>query len=212
LKTIIENENKNMRIKISRESMNEKFFSAKSLGETAFRLRGGVWTLLFLLMLFLARPAPRSLLWGFSLVFAGQALRFWAVGCIGRYRGERVTAMSLTTWGPYAFVRNPLYVGNGLIGLGWGLTAGPLPTVVFVITFVLLYTVLIVPHEESFLSEKFGAEYDRYRETTGRFFPRGWPKGRIAGPFDKRVLWVSERYSLLTTVAGSFLIGVRVLF
>jgi protein-S-isoprenylcysteine O-methyltransferase Ste14 len=181
----------------------------KRLGETAFRLRGGVWTLLFVAMLLLARPTPRSLLCGGGLVVAGQALRFWAVGCIGRYRGERVGAVALTTWGPYAFVRNPLYVGNGLIGLGWGLMAGFLPTAVFVITFVLLYTVLIVPHEEAFLSEKFGEEYGRYKETTGRFFPRAWPGGRIAGPFDKGVLWTSERHSLLMTVAGSLLIAAK---
>jgi protein-S-isoprenylcysteine O-methyltransferase Ste14 len=165
-----------------------------------------VWTLLFVVILLSAHPSGQSVLWGLPFVVLGQALRFWAVGCIGRYRGERVGAQTLTTWGPYAFARNPLYAGNGLIGFGWGLTAGFLPMVIFVITFVLLYTVFIIPHEESFLSEKFGAEYSRYRERTGRFFPLKWPKGRIAGPFDKRVLWASERYSLLTTVVGSLLI------
>ncbi|MDR1378147.1 MAG: isoprenylcysteine carboxylmethyltransferase family protein [Synergistaceae bacterium] len=184
-------------------------YSLKRIGEKAFRLRGGVWTLLFAAMLFLAHPTPSSMLWGGPLVAVGQALRFWAVGCIGRYRGERVGAMTLTTWGPYAFVRNPLYLGNGLIGLGWGLMTGFWPTVFFVITFVLLYTVFIVPHEESFLSEKFGMEYGRYKERTGRFFPKAWPVGRIAGPFDKRILWTSERHSLLTTVGGSLLIAVK---
>ncbi|MDR1978075.1 MAG: isoprenylcysteine carboxylmethyltransferase family protein [Synergistaceae bacterium] len=183
-----------------------KFRVAQSIGEKAFRLRGAVWTLLFVAIILLAHPSRRSILWGLPWVALGQLLRFWAVGCIGRYRGEKVGARALTTWGPYAFVRNPLYVGNGLIGLGWGLMAGFLPVLIFVITFVLLYTVLIVPHEESFLSEKFGAEYSRYKERTGGFFPVAWPRGRIAGPFDKRVLWTSERHSLLTTVVGSLLI------
>jgi protein-S-isoprenylcysteine O-methyltransferase Ste14 len=136
----------------------------------------------------------------------GQALRLWAAGCIGRYRGERVGALVLTTWGPYAFIRNPLYAGNALIGLGWSVMAVPFAAVIFVITFILLYTVLIVPHEEAFLLEKFGAEYSRYRETTGNFFPRRWPGDRISGPFDSKILWVSEFYSLLMTVAGSLLI------
>ncbi|MDR2180853.1 MAG: isoprenylcysteine carboxylmethyltransferase family protein [Synergistaceae bacterium] len=183
----------------------------KSLREMAFRLRGGVWTLLFLVILLSGHPSRQSILRGLPLVVLGQALRFWAVGCIGRYRGEKVGAEKLTTWGPYAFARNPLYIGNGLIGLGWGSMAGFLPTAIFVVTFVLLYTVLIIPHEESFLSEKFGAEYSRYTERTGRFYPVKWPKGRIAGPFDGRVLWKSERHSLLTTVAGSLLIIARAL-
>ena len=179
------------------------------LREKAFHLRGGVWTLLFLMILFLAHPSMASALTGFPLVLLGQALRFWAVGCIGRYRGEQVGAETLATWGPYAFVRNPLYAGNGLIGLGWGLMAGPWATLAFVVIFVLLYTILIVPHEEAFLLEKFGDEYRRYRERTGRFFPKGWPAGLIGGPFDAQVLWRSERHSLLTTVAGTFLILVR---
>jgi protein-S-isoprenylcysteine O-methyltransferase Ste14 len=194
---------------MSAEPASTKSSGVKSMGERAFQLRGGVWTLLFVVILLTAHPSKQSILRGLPLVALGQGLRFWAVGCIGRYRGERVGAQTLTTWGPYAFTRNPLYVGNGLIGLGWGSMAGFLPTVIFVITFVLLYTVLIIPHEESFLSEKFGAEYNRYRERTGRFFPMKWPKGRISGPFSKRVLWESERYSLLTTVVGSLLIIAR---
>jgi hypothetical protein len=115
----------------------------------------------------------------------------------------------LTTWGPYAFIRNPLYAGNALIGFGWSIMADPMAIAVFVIAFVLLYTVLIVPHEESFLLEKFGVEYSRYRERTGSFFPTSWPGGRISGPFDRKILLVSELHSLLTTVVGSLLIIVK---
>ena len=178
-----------------------------ALRKKAFQLRGGVWTLLFFVILLLAHPTRHSVLAGLPLVVAGQLLRFWAVGCIGRYRGEQVGAQKLATWGPYAFVRNPLYVGNGLIGLGWGIMAGPWATLVFVVTFFLLYTVLIVPHEESFLLEHFGVEYRQYRERTGAFFPKSWPVGRISGPFEKGVLWLSERHSLLTTVVGTILIA-----
>ncbi|MFC2593742.1 MAG: isoprenylcysteine carboxylmethyltransferase family protein, partial [Fretibacterium sp.] len=67
-----------------------------------FKLRGGIWTVLFLMILFLARPTLRSVLLGLPLVLLGQGWRFWAVGCIGRYRGEVVGAERLVTWGPYA--------------------------------------------------------------------------------------------------------------
>ena len=178
----------------------------KTIREKAFQLRGGIWTLLFFAILCLARPTKLSIACGVPLIILGQSLRFWAAGCIGRYRGEFVGALSLTTWGPYAFVRNPLYIGNAFIGFGWSLMADPLAIAVFVITFVLLYTVLIVPHEESFLLKKFGVEYSRYMKMTESFFPTAWPGGRIAGPFDGKVLWKSESHSLLTTVVGSLLI------
>lgn len=179
--------------------------------ELAFKLRGGVWTLLFFVMLFLAHPTFYSLLLGLPFVVTGQLLRFWAVGCISRYRGEKVGAVTLATWGPYAFVRNPLYVGNGLIGLGWGLMCGPLATLLFFLVFLFLYVILIVPHEESFLTHKFGSDYLAYKEKTGAFFPRSWPAGRIHGPFDKKVLWASERHSLLTAVVGTLLITLKTL-
>ncbi|GHS87430.1 hypothetical protein AGMMS49957_07260 [Synergistales bacterium] len=183
------------------------------LREKAFQLRGGVWTLLFAVVLALARPTGESFIWGLPFVFMGQALRFWGVGCVRRYRGERVGAEKLTTWGPYAFVRNPLYVGNGLIGLGWGVMAGPLPLLIMSVTFFLLYTVLIVPYEEDFLLGKFGEEYERYKRKTGAFFPVRWPERQeITGPFDRSVLWVSERHSLLTTAVGSFLIALKCFF
>jgi protein-S-isoprenylcysteine O-methyltransferase Ste14 len=157
----------------------------------------------------MAHPTKLSVACGLPFVVLGQAIRFWAAGCIGRYRGERVGAQALTTWGPYAFVRNPLYAGNALIGFGWSVMSDPLAIAAFVITFVLLYTVLIVPHEESFLLKKFGDEYSRYRERTGRFFPVAWPGGRVSGPFDRKVLWKSEFHSLLTTIVGSLLIIIK---
>ena len=181
----------------------------RTFREKVFRLRGGIWTLLFLLILILAHPTRQSLLLGLPLVLLGQLWRFWAVGCIGRYRGESVGAERLTTWGPYAFMRNPLYFGNGLIGLGWGLMAGPWAALLFLISFFVLYGLLIVPHEESFLLFKFGDEYRDYRRRTGAFLPRAWPSGRIAGPFAANILWISERHTLFSTLAGTLLIAAK---
>ena len=175
----------------------------------AFRMRGGLWTLLFVLILVMARPTPRSLTMGLLPVVVGQLWRFWAAGSIGRYRGETVEAQRLTTWGPYALMRNPLYFGNGLIGLGWALMAGPWAVLAFVVGFAVLYGRIIIPWEENFLLEKFGAEYENYRRDTGAFFPRSWPR-RIRGPFDAKILWRSESHTVLTTVAGTCLIAARI--
>lgn len=173
----------------------------------AFRLRGGIWTALFLLILLWARPAPSRIFFGLALVVAGQLLRFWAVGCITLYRGEQVKAARLTTWGPYAAVRNPLYVGNGLIGLGWAWMSGPGTALFFLGAFALLYGYLIVPHEEAFLEGQFGQDYRDYKARVGAFFPKStaFLKG-LKGPYDRSVLLRSEVHSLWITVAGTVLI------
>ena len=183
--------------------------------ERAFQLRGGLWTALFVLILVMAHPTPRSLALGLIPVVLGQLWRFWAAGSIGRYRGESVGAERLATWGPYALMCNPLYFGNGLIGLGWGLMAGPWAAILFVVSFALLYGAIIIPHEESFLLEKFGAEYQAYRETTGAFFPRrpGLRRGaiRLRGPFSWEVLRRSEIHTVISTVIGTLLIAAKML-
>src|ERR1044072_9508963 len=60
--------------------------------------------------LFFARPTPKMLLIGASVSLLGLALRAWAAGHIRKYA-------QLATSGPYAFTRNPLYLGRFLLGL-----------------------------------------------------------------------------------------------
>lgn len=181
----------------------------QSMRAWAFKYRGGIWTALFAVILALARPLPSRIAAGIALVVVGQLLRFWSAGCIRRYRGESVKAERLATWGPYALVRNPLYVGNGLIGLGWAWMSGNLAVAVFVVVFWLVYDVLIVPHEEAFLRSTFGKEYDEYCNRVGRFFPKDLSaetRRRVHnGSFDASILLKSEIHSLWVHVLGTVL-------
>ena len=172
-----------------------------------FKLRGGLWTALFLAVLYLAGPvAPWALLTGLFLVALGQGIRFWAAGSIVRYRGEEVGAQQLVTWGPYGLVRNPLYIGNGLIGAGWGMMAGWGAFLLFILAFILLSGVVIVPWEEAFLRRRFAEEYEEYASRTGRFLPKKWTLRDLDGPFTAEVLWRSERHSVFVTLAGTALL------
>lgn len=181
----------------------------KELQRHAFHLRGGVWTVLFVAILFVSSPSPTRVLLGLFPVLIGQALRFWAVGCIVLYRGEKVKAERLVTWGPYSFARNPLYVANGLIGLGWGIMSGFWGLVLFILTFLVLYGLLIVPWEERFLCKKFGKSYLSYCCSVGAFFPRAWPPVLISGPFDPSIIWKSEIHSVAVNLLGTALIWSR---
>lgn len=136
-----------------------------------------------------------------SLVVAGEALRLWAVGVAGkltRTRGANVK--TLVTGGPFAIVRNPLYLGNfaaayGVVVLSkveWLLWAFP-PL------FALQYAA-IVAWEERVLSTAFGETYDRYRAAVPRWLPsfRGAAGG---GQWESRIAWRSERDTIIGLLA-----------
>lgn len=172
-----------------------------------FRMRGGLWTLLFMVILFTAQKASRGrVLAALAVIVIGQLWRFWAAGTIGLYRGENVKAQRLAITGAYALMRNPLYFGNFLIGLGWSIIAGLHAVIIFLVCFYLLYVVVIIPHEEEFLREKFGLEYAAYCSRVKRFWPVSLKTEDLSGKFDVSVLKKSEVHTLITTLAGTIII------
>ncbi|RMG49371.1 MAG: DUF3108 domain-containing protein [Acidobacteria bacterium] len=127
------------------------------------------------IVVILARPTPRSLLIGGLISLLGLGMRAWAAGYIRKDE-------QLTTWGPYAYLRHPLYVGSFLLGLGVTVASGDVILVVsFVILFILLFSSAMV-REASHLRELFPEEYPRYERAVPAFFPRLTPyragKGR----------------------------------
>ncbi|MBU4479596.1 MAG: isoprenylcysteine carboxylmethyltransferase family protein [Candidatus Omnitrophica bacterium] len=105
---------------------------------------------------------------GMWLVLAGLCIRFWAAGFIKKIR-------VLTTAGPYAFVRNPLYVGNFLIGLGFCLAVpAHFLSIIYGVLFFYFYAGT-VKKEEILLSDLFGKEYLEYKQAVPAFIPRLTP-------------------------------------
>ncbi|MFP4482917.1 MAG: methyltransferase family protein, partial [Thermovirgaceae bacterium] len=176
-----------------------------NLQNLAFKYRGGIWTVLFVWVLFMAEPLKAHILPGLIFVTAGQGIRLWAAGTITLYRGEKVKAERLVTWGPYSLCRNPLYVANGLIGLGWCFLSGNLQTLwVYFLFFAGLYVFFVIPHEERFLAASFPEDFREYTRRVGRFFPKTVPSaGSLSGPFSGKVLWRSERHSCIVTCVGT---------
>jgi len=165
---------------------------------------------LYLIVFLVAEPTWEKFSFGVFFVVLGQLLRFWAAGCIGKYRGEIVGANKLVTTGVYALARNPLYFANGLIGVGWGIISGWSALFIFIIAFVIIYVLIIIPREESFLREKFGVEYVAYCRKTGMFYPKTFPVDIKSVNYDLHVLWKSERYSLYMTILGTALLALKI--
>ncbi|HET9378683.1 MAG TPA: isoprenylcysteine carboxylmethyltransferase family protein [Chthoniobacterales bacterium] len=120
---------------------------------------------------------PLSLL----LVLLGLGLRALASGFAGRHtRTADIEGPSLTTGGPYAFVRNPIYSGSMILGLGVvGLIGSWVMLIPYGLVFGLFYF-CIIPAEEQFLLRTFGAQYQSYCDNVPRFFPRIRPWSQAA--------------------------------
>jgi protein-S-isoprenylcysteine O-methyltransferase Ste14 len=143
-----------------------------------FRLYFGLAVAIIALQWLCPKPlfgAPYGLVHTLSLsvIAAGLTLRSWAAGCAGRHtRSDRIEAPSLATGGPYAYVRNPIYLGTVFIGLGMCLLIGDPRSFPFAAgTFAILY-LTIIPAEEAFLQKQFGAAYVAYCADVPRIIPR----------------------------------------
>lgn len=127
---------------------------------------------------------------GLLLIAAGVGFRAWATGCAGRHtRSKEIDAPLLVTFGPFSYLRNPIYAGTICLGIGMVLLIGDfLGLILAGVAFLILY-LAIVPAEEAFLSQQFGEEYERYKAAVPRFFPRLTPwDGRVKRPFHWRAL------------------------
>ena len=146
-----------------------------ALGEWFFRQRS--WTPIpFMVVLVACRinESPDQFTWlpGLFLIVLGEGLRLWSVAVIGkesRTRGQGVTR--LVTEGPYAYVRNPLYLGNLLLTIGITCVPRLLWMVPIVIALYLLQYVTIVLWEESILAQRFGTRYAAYCQQVPRWVP-----------------------------------------
>ena len=130
---------------------------------------------LFAMVLF-AVPTSTTVLCGFALTMLGESLRYWGVayaGSLTRVTGS-VGAPEVVVAGPFAYLRNPLYVGNVLLYCGIGVMANALsPWLVLIalVYFTFQYTV-IVSLEEEFLEKEFGEDYLEFKKNVPRFLPR----------------------------------------
>lgn len=136
--------------------------------------------MVLLLLLLRTRPDPPALLWlGVALVAAGETVRLWAVhhiGVISRTRSDRLGPLIST--GPFAHVRNPLYLGNIALWVGFTLAVGLLWLAPIVCLLLAFEYHAIVRWEEELLLARVGAPYRDYLAAVPRWVPRLVPPTR----------------------------------
>jgi len=151
---------------------------------------------------------------GVGLTWIGEALRLWAVshiGAVSRTRSDRLGP--LVAAGPFATVRNPLYLGNIVIWAGFAIAAR-LPWLAAVIVVLLgLEYHAIVRWEEQLLEARYGDEYRVYAARVPRWLPSGQrgDRGLRRGPvtFTWSETLFSERGTLFAIAGGYLLLWLK---
>ncbi|HLA15169.1 MAG TPA: isoprenylcysteine carboxylmethyltransferase family protein [Gemmatimonadaceae bacterium] len=167
---------------------------AARIGAILFRHRGWL-PLIFLGIPLVARGSTSPFRWqiGLALVVIGEAVRLAGVaaaGSVTRRRSRNV--QRLVTYGIFAWCRNPLYVGNFLIWMGFVTISGVLWFLPIAIVLFAAEYELIVRYEEGVLESTFGREYIEYKNETPRWLPRP-PKEPVSrGEHDWGEAWKSE--------------------
>lgn len=129
------------------------------------RLRVPFGFLFALIFLIFARPELNTLIIGGLIALTGLLIRAWASGHIRKNQNLAVS-------GPYAYTRNPLYVGSFILGLGFTVASGVWWLgLVFVALFLGIY-LPVMRVEANDLTHLFGAEYEAYARKVPLFVPR----------------------------------------
>ena len=167
--------------------------AAARLGRWLFRYRGFVPVpFLAIPLLVPGRQTLQGWLVAAAFIVVGEAWRIWGVAAAGTVTRRRSRDVQrLVTYGIFGWARNPLYIGNLLIWIGFVIGSGVLWFIpVAIVLFAIEYT-LIVRYEEGVLESIFGQEYLDYKARTPRWFPRP-PAKRDSGPHDFGEAWRSE--------------------
>jgi protein-S-isoprenylcysteine O-methyltransferase Ste14 len=153
----------------------------------ARRIRVPLGFVFAVLFWWLAMPTVESILVGAGLIVPGLVIRSLASGHLQKNE-------QLATGGPYAYTRNPLYLGSLILAVGfavaarsWWIAAG------VVLIFIAIY-VPVIRAEETFLRERF-PQFEAYAREVPILFPRLRAFGKSGGAFSWDLYWKHREYN-----------------
>ena len=158
----------------------------RTWGQIARRIRVPLGFLLAAAYVWLARPTRSSLIAGTVVMIPGLLLRGLASGHVQKDQ-------KLTTSGPYAYTRNPLYLGSLMMAAGFAVTARSWWIVVFIVLMFVLIYVPVISGEERYLRQTF-PEYDEYARHVPRMLPRLTPYGSQQSAYSSARYWKHREY------------------
>jgi len=157
----------------------------------ARRIRVPLGFVFAMLYFWLARPTWRFLAMGAVLIVPGLAIRALASGHVRKNE-------ALATSGPYAYTRNPLYLGSLLIGVGFAVAARSWWVGIALVVMLFAIYVPVIRDEEQFLRARF-PEFEEYARNVPRMLPRLTPArmGDQAAGFSAQLYLQHREYNAL---------------
>ena len=140
---------------------------------TRWRVRAGYP--LAILFLYFAAPTPLAIGIGAAIAALGLFVRGAAAGHLRKLE-------TLTTSGPYAWMRNPLYFGSALLAGGFAVAGHSIWAALVLIVYFGTFYPVVMKKEEGELRERYGAAFIEYAERVPLFFPRPPRRGDRLSP------------------------------
>jgi protein-S-isoprenylcysteine O-methyltransferase Ste14 len=152
-----------------------------------------------------ARPTWGLLALGAVIATLGIVIRAAASGRVKKNE-------ELTVTGPYAYVRNPLYLGSIVIAIGFAVAARDVWVVIAILGMFVLVYLPVIRAEETFLRKQFPG-YDDYARRVPRLLPRTLLCRQIMDGFSHELYWQHREYNaLLGAAAGLAALVVKTLW
>jgi protein-S-isoprenylcysteine O-methyltransferase Ste14 len=169
--------------------MNASAQGARDWAQIARRIRVPLGFLFAIAYVWLAHPTRASLVAGAVVLLPGLVLRGLASGHVQKNE-------QLTTTGPYAHTRNPLYVGSLILAAGFAVAARSWWIVLM--TFVMFSAIYIpvISSEEKFLRQTF-PEFEDYARNVPRLWPRLTAFRRGTSEFSAALFWKHREYNAI---------------
>jgi protein-S-isoprenylcysteine O-methyltransferase Ste14 len=123
---------------------------------------------LAIVVLAFAHPTPQSTLYGAMVGSIGLLVRALAAGHLHKQD-------QLTVSGPYAYTRNPLYLGSAILAVGVALATHSWISALILLSYFALFYSIVMRREEQELCFHHGAAFEQYARAVPLFFPRPTP-------------------------------------
>ncbi len=167
------------------------------------RLRVPLGFLTAILFLIFSQPSWRTILIGAPIVLCGVAIRAWASGHL-RKNAE------LAVSGPYAYTRNPLYVGSFILAIGIVICGGSWWLAILLLGFFLAVYLPVMQAEVADMHKLFPQDFPDYEKNVPLFLPRFTPWKKGAGQrFDQSLYLKYREYR--ASIGVAVVVGILIL-